>query len=87
MEETRVVCPECKVLEFESTVRHMRATETLMGIVAYFDTRGRNHVHNPNQITHWYKCSMGHEFTVKEDVRCCPADGCGWPGGQGKRDE
>lgn len=69
-------CPICAKSNQKSTVE-----ENDMDVVSseycppFLDADGNEHIHNNNNSTFGYLCSLGHAFSVKKDNTCW----CGWP--------
>lgn len=69
----KVVCPECASNDERSTVQPLAVARTLMAHYPFYDKDGDFHNHDPNYTAEFFKCSRGHEFSVR--ILCA----CGWP--------
>ena len=72
-------CPICAGHDRQSTVKQIKSSCSLDGWSRYFDEEGREHHHHANNQTISYRCSDGHEFTVKSYPEC---PSCAWRGGE-----
>lgn len=72
---SKIVCPVCRKQCLKSKVLVLGRMKTLIGFSSFYDESGKEHVHDPNTVTFWHKCSNGHVWTVKGKKKCW----CGWP--------
>lgn len=55
-------CPVCQKKGLKSKVYYKYSTRTLMGWETYWDEEGNYHNEDPNYTTHYFRCSLGHEW-------------------------
>lgn len=64
-------CKFCEVEGKTSILHHMGSSHTLLGgREHFFDKEGNEHYHDLNTITTYFKCSNGHEYNEKEEIKC-----------------
>lgn len=70
-------CPKCDK-ETDSSVVSLGCRVTLVTYYNHSDKKG-NHYHDPNIRQCDYRCSEGHEFTIKSRTKC-PNPNCDYGG-------
>ena len=59
----KVICAECKKMDWKSRVYSEGGSRTLMATIEYWDEDGNYHYSDPNTTSIQYRCTNGHSWS------------------------